>query len=136
YPPEQELKFDAVYDGVRAEAKWRAAKGDPHRHGDVNLAALYDPNTDVVAYGYAEIDSASARAAQLLVGSDDTIVIWLNDKKVHEHLADRGWSFDSDKVPVQLQKGKNRLLIKCGNHGGPWEFSVAVSGEVDRYAFL
>jgi putative membrane-bound dehydrogenase-like protein len=136
YPPEREQKFDAVYDGARAHAKWRAEKADPGKHGDVNLARLYDPSTDVVAYGYAEIDSASARSAQLLVGSDDSIVIWLNGKKVFEHLEDRGWAFDQDKVAVQLDKGKNRLLIKCGNHGGPWEFSVAVSGEADRYAFL
>jgi putative membrane-bound dehydrogenase-like protein len=136
YPPEGELKFDAVYDGAHAEAKWRTGKGDATNHGKVNLAALYQPNTNVLAYGYAEIDSASARGAQLLVGSDDSIVIWLNGKKVHEHLTDRGWSSDSDKVPVQLEKGKNRVLIKCGNRGGPWEFSVAVSGEVDRYAFL
>ena len=30
----------------------------------------------------------------------------------------------------------NKLLIRCGNSGGPWEFSVAVAGEADRYAFL
>jgi putative membrane-bound dehydrogenase-like protein len=136
YPPEQEQKFDAVYDGAHAEAKWRTARGEAHNHGKVNLLALFKPNTDVVAYGYAEIDSASARAGTLLVGSDDSIVIWLNGKKVHEHLTDRGWNFDADKVSVPLEKGKNRLLIKCGNHGGPWEFSVGVSGEADRYAFL
>src|SRR5581483_5458875 len=51
-------------------------------------------------------------------------------------LGDRGWNFDQDKILVQLEKGKNRLLIKCGNHGGPWEFSVAVSAAADRYAFL
>jgi putative heme-binding domain-containing protein len=28
------------------------------------------------------------------------------------------------------------MLIKCGNHSGPWEYSVAVSEESDRYAFL
>src|SRR5262249_53446798 len=39
-------------------------------------------------------------------------------------------------VDVKLTKGANRLLVKCGNFGGPWEFSVAVSGDVERYAFL
>ena len=54
-------------------------------NGKVNLAALYAPNTNVVAYGYAEIDAPVARAATLLVGSDDSIVIWLNGKKVVEY---------------------------------------------------
>ncbi|HKB40950.1 MAG TPA: c-type cytochrome, partial [Gemmataceae bacterium] len=68
--------------------------------------------------------------------SDDTITVWLNGQKVHEHTGDRGWGPEQDKVNVKLEKGKNALLIKCGNSGGPWDFSVAVSAEVDRYAFL
>ena len=28
------------------------------------------------------------------------------------------------------------MLIRCGNSAGPWEFSVAVTGEADQYAFL
>jgi putative heme-binding domain-containing protein len=55
---------------------------------------------------------------------------------VFEFGGDRGWSPDQDKVSVHLEKGKNRLLIKCGNSGGPWDFSVAVTAEADRDAFL
>jgi putative heme-binding domain-containing protein len=137
YPPETEQQFDAAYEGAeKKQVKWREQTGDAKLHGKVNLARLYQPNTDVVAYGYAEVESASARDAQLRIGSDDTIVVWLNGKKVHEFLGDRGWNHDQDRVEVKLEKGKNTLLIKCGNHAGPWEFSVAVSGEADRYAFL
>jgi putative membrane-bound dehydrogenase-like protein len=137
YPPETEQQFDAAYEGAeKKEVKWREQTGDAKLHGKVNLARLYQPNTDVVAYGYAEVESASARDAQLLIGSDDSIVVWLNGKKVHEFLDDRGWSHDQDKVNGKLEKGKNTLLIKCGNHTGPWEFSVAVSGEEEKFSFL
>ena len=34
------------------------------------------------------------------------------------------------------KKGVNKLLIRCSNSAGPWEFSVAVAGETDQYAFL
>jgi putative heme-binding domain-containing protein len=136
YPPETEQKFDAVYKGAAGEVRWRTVKADASQHGRLNLAALLSPTQQVEAYGFAEIDSMAARDATLLLGSDDTITVWLNGKVVHEQLGDRGWSYNQDKVNVHLEKGRNRLLVKCGNSGGPWEFSVAVSAEADRHAFL
>jgi putative heme-binding domain-containing protein len=137
HPPETELKFDTRYQGAGKEVAWRPdQKGDAKNHGKVNLDSRFAPNVDVVAYGYAEIESAAARDAELLIGSDDTMTIWLNGKKVFEFGGNRGWQYDSDKAKVRLEKGKNALLIKCGNRGGPWEYSVALSGDAEKYAFL
>ncbi|HEY7313323.1 MAG TPA: HEAT repeat domain-containing protein [Gemmataceae bacterium] len=136
HPPQTEQKFDSVYKGAEKDVKWQTIQADAKQHGRVNLEARLRPNQQVVAYAYAEIDAATARDAALLIGSDDTITVWLNGKKVHDFQSDRGWNYNQDKVAVHLEKGKNRLLIACGNSGGPWDFSVAISGEVDRYAFL
>jgi putative heme-binding domain-containing protein len=136
HPPQTEQKFDAVYKGADKEVKWQTITADAKQHGRVNLVTRLRPNQQVVAYAYAEIESATARDATLLVGSDDTITIWLNGEKVHDFQGDRGWSYNQEKVNVHLEKDRNRLLIACGNSGGPWDFSVAVSAEVDRYAFL
>jgi putative membrane-bound dehydrogenase-like protein len=136
HPPQTELKFDAAYKGAEKEVKWREIKGDVRQHGRVNLAALLSPSEQVVAYAYAEIDAPAARDATIVAGSDDTITIWLNGKKVHDHQGDRGWTANQDRINVKLEKGKNALLIQCGNSGGPWEFNVAVSAATDRYAFL
>jgi putative heme-binding domain-containing protein len=136
HPPQGEQKFDAVYKGAEKDVKWQTIQADAKQHGRVNLEARLRPNQQVVAYAYTEIASTTARDATLLCGSDDTLTIWLNGKKAHDHLNDRGWNYNQDKVNVHLEKGKNRLLIECGNSGGPWDFSVAVSGEADRYAFL
>jgi putative membrane-bound dehydrogenase-like protein len=136
YPPQKEQKFDAVYQGADKEVKWRQVRADAGQNGRVNLYKLLTPNQQVVAYAYAEVESATARDAVLQVGSDDTITIWLGGKKVHDHQGDRGWAYNQDRVHVKLEKGANRLLIQCGNSGGPWDFSVAVSAETDRYAFL
>jgi putative membrane-bound dehydrogenase-like protein len=135
-PAEMEQKFNAVYTSFDKPVKWTNHRADAKQHGLVNLERLFAPTTDVVAYGYAEVTSAADRQTELLVGSDDTITIWVNGQKVHETHGDRGWNYDADKVPVHLQKGINKLLIRCGNSAGPWEFSVAVAGETDQYAFL
>src|SRR5262249_28156655 len=126
HPPEKELKADAVYKGVGKEVRWRAKKGDARLHGKVNLGALFFPNEGVVAYGWAEVESARERDAELLLGSDDTLTVWLNGKRVFAFAGDRGWAHDQDRVKVRLKKGQNTLLVQCGNGSGPWEFSVAV----------
>jgi putative membrane-bound dehydrogenase-like protein len=137
HPPETELKFDAKYEGAGKQVAWRLKqKGDAKNHGRVNLAALFSPTDDVVVYGYTEIEAATARDAELLVGSDDTMTIWVNGKQVFHFGGNRGWSYNADKVKIHLDQGKNTLLIKCGNASGPWEFSVAVTGDVEKYAFL
>jgi putative membrane-bound dehydrogenase-like protein len=136
HPPEQEQRFDAAYPGAEQEVRWQPGDADAKQYGRVNLFARFNPNQQVEAYGFAEIESTAARDATLQVGSDDTITIWLNGVKVHEHLDDRGWAHDQDRVHVKLHAGKNRLLVKCSNSGGPWDFSVAVTAEVDRYDFL
>jgi putative heme-binding domain-containing protein len=136
YPPEKEQKFNATYKGVGGDVKWQTRKADLKNHGKVDLFKMFTPNTEVSAYGYAEINSDSDRDARLLIGSDDSIVVWLNGEKVHEFTGSRGWKFDADNVKVRLKKGQNTLLIRCGNKSGPWEFSVGVSGETSQYAFL
>jgi putative heme-binding domain-containing protein len=136
YPPERERKFNASYVGSDQNVRWQAIRADAGQHGRVNLVERFNPNSNVVVYGYAEVESATDRNTEILIGSDDSIIVWLNGQKVHEYPGDRAWAHDQDKVTAKLQKGKNRLLIKCGNHSGPWDFSVAVSADAGRYAFL
>ncbi len=135
YPPETEQKFDAVYREGGKRQRWRNATADP-KTGHLNLAALVAPAENVCAYAYAEIVADSGRDAKLRLGSDDTLTVWLNGTKVYEFNESRGWGPDQATVPVKLVQGTNRLLIKCGNFGGPWEFSMAVSGDSGKYAFL
>ena len=71
----------------------------------------------------------------MAVGSDDTLTVWLNGKEVYKFSGNRGYSPDSAHFDVELKKGKNLFMVKCGNGGGPWAFSVAVTGMAD-YAFL
>ena len=126
-----------MYEGSGKKVKWLAnQKADLNNHGRVNLAGMFNPTDNVVAYGYAEIDSAEERDAGLLIGSDDTIKVWLNGKVVHAFGGNRGWEYNSDKVQVHLQKGTNKILIRCGNTSGPWDFSLAVSGDGGKYGFL
>jgi serine/threonine protein kinase len=137
HPPEKEVKLDAAYPGAGQQVKWvPGVKGDPNQYGRVRLHTLLNPRVNVVAYGFAEITSASDRDADLLLGSDDTIAVWVNGKQVFAFNSARSWKHDQNRVKVRLKKGKNAILVRCGNVQGDWEFSVSVSDDAARYAFL
>ena len=71
----------------------------------------------------------------MAVGSDDTLTVWLNGKEVYQFSDRRGFEHEQARFDVTLRKGTNRVLIRCGNRGGPWQFAVAVTAPAD-FAFL
>ncbi len=119
-------------DGATLEWKPIAAQGED---GMVDLAKFYGGKGDCSAFGTAVLESPVARPAQMAVGSDDTLTVWLNGKEVYKFGGNRGYDPDVARFDVELKKGKNLLMIQCGNGGGPWQFSVAVTGLAD-HAFL
>ena len=104
-------------------------------HGVVDLAKFYDGKGDCSAFAVAVLESPIARPAQVGVGSDDTLSVWVNGKELYKFNGNRGYAPDVARFDVDLKKGKNLFMVKCGNGGGPWEFSVAVTGMAD-HAFL
>jgi putative heme-binding domain-containing protein len=113
---------------------WKPIPND-RETGAVDLAKFYGGKGDCSAFGTAELESPTARPAQMAVGSDDTLTVWLNGKQVYKFGGNRGYDPEVARFDVELRKGKNVLLIQCGNGGGPWIYSVAVTGLAD-FAFL
>lgn len=116
------------------KVQWMEQTTD-HLAGMVDLAKPYGGETDQFAFGVANLTSGEARKAQMVVGSDDSLTVWLNGVKVYSFNDSRGYQADSSSVEISLKAGENRFIIKCGNNGGPWQFSVGVN-EIGDYAFL
>jgi len=85
--------------------------------------------TDGVAHNLPAPDSASTYLFRTITvkvdttvtvgfGSDDGIEVWLNNKKLHSHKANRGVSPNEDKVSLALVAGENRMLVKIFNGSG------------------
>jgi len=96
------------------------------KRGMVNLAEVCGRHEWCVAYGYAEIESIHARETTLAVGSDDGIAIWLNGKLVHTNEIRRSFNPASDSVPVRLNAGINKILVKVDNYVAGWGFGVTI----------
>ena len=133
--PAAEIDFSKPLVGRKgAKAEWKTEKTE-HGDGMVDLAKLLGPEGEVYAIAVADVTSESARKSKLVVGSDDTMTVWLNGAQVYDYKSDRGWQADADSIEVTLKAGANRVIVKCGNTGGPWQFSAGLT-EPGEYAFL
>ncbi len=78
--------------------------------------ALNQKNTDdMAAYALVYVRSPKEQPGKMLLGSDDTITVWLNGKLVHDNPMLRTGKEDQDEVPVIWPQGWNTVLIKVGN---------------------
>ena len=65
--------------------------------------------------------------AQIYLGSNCGITIWINDKQVHSNSVEGRLTLDRDTLEVHLKAGVNRCLIKLSQRFGPWEFALRMT---------
>jgi hypothetical protein len=99
----------------------------PDPRGAVNLEEVVGRLDNVGAYAYAEVTSPEDKRVSLKIGSDDSVVVWLNGKKAHAIEASRGLTVDQDNVNTRLVSGKNTILVKCLNGGAQWAFCLRIT---------
>lgn len=121
FPPEQEGQ----------SATWRlvSAGTNEERPGLVELekdAALSGDNR--VAYLRTRVWSPKEQKAQIELGSDDGVKVWLNGQVVHANNAVRATTPGEDKAPVTLKEGWNPLMVKLTQGGGQWSLMVRFRG--------
>jgi hypothetical protein len=126
YPPETEIAPDKEYPGKEGRVVgWK--KFDADSAGMMRLAELFQPNEQVIVYGLAYVYSPRSLKTHLLLGSDDGVRVWLNNALVHSNPAYRGAYPDQDKVPVTLNPGWNKILIKVLQGAGGWGFYLRIA---------
>ncbi|MDE0481797.1 MAG: leucine-rich repeat domain-containing protein [Candidatus Poribacteria bacterium] len=73
-----------------------------------------------VAYGSIQLDSPKQQETTMLVGSDDSVKVWLNGTVVHTNAVHRGSDGYQDVFAVTLKQGINVLLVAVYEGGGGW----------------
>ncbi|MDE0086604.1 MAG: SpoIIE family protein phosphatase, partial [Candidatus Poribacteria bacterium] len=81
---------------------------------------------EAVCYAFCLLESDQGGDGELLVGSDDGVVVFLNGQRVHTHPVRRAIVVDQDRVPVSLRPGKNRCLMKISNGAQDWALTTRV----------
>jgi hypothetical protein len=94
--------------------------------GAVRLDDLVSPSDAAVAYAYAELQVDTEQDVAFEVASDDGCILWLNGKKVYEHLETRSWGTPPDTVKAHLAAGVTKLLLKACEGSGTWAFRLRI----------
>ncbi len=132
YPPEKELKFDASYEGKVKPAKW-AEFTSTDEYGKIDFNKPFGMEKSVVGYAATDFFSTEDRAAEIRIGCKNGWKVWLNGELLFARDEyHRGAKLDQYKLPCQLKKGKNTLLVKCCQNEQTeqwtteWEFQLRV----------
>jgi putative membrane-bound dehydrogenase-like protein len=125
----QTLDFARKHPGASgADVAWIDHRAEP-KDGFVDLEKLLSKSSEVSAYAAAEVRSASDREADIAIGSDDSVAVWVNGELAHEFKGNRAWSADEDRFRVKLRSGANPILLLVGNSTGGWSFNAKISGD-------
>ncbi|MBP7933937.1 MAG: hypothetical protein KA354_04740 [Phycisphaerae bacterium] len=118
--------FDTVFEPEKADskAKWKAL---PAPARDAQGRCDLGGEQNCVGYVKTTIVSDKDQDAQLVMGSDDGLKVFLNGKVVHAVNVIRAFPAELDKASIKLRKGDNSLLLKITQGGGEWQFSCAVT---------
>jgi hypothetical protein len=112
------------YAGVEQRpVRWTLAKTPANGRMDMYQ---YDPYEMVVVYALTYVYSPTDQTLPFLLGSDDGVKLFLNGKEIHRVLMTRVARPDQDRVPLELKKGWNALLLKIENNYGGDNFYARV----------
>jgi len=134
--------FDSAFGPEQAGAAvaWQTIALGTAKPGHLNLAQAFGSHNHCAGYLRTVVHSGKTQELDLLVGSDDSVKVWLNGKLVHAHHVGRAVVVDQDKVRVTLNEGANTLLLKVVQFSGDWgavvRFRKADGQAVDNLRFV
>lgn len=82
------------------------------------------------AYLFTVLDSPVPQKAEIQVGIDDSFTMWLNGKQIGKSGKPEKFAHDKYRLPLNLKKGANRLLILASNDKDSFGLSVRLAGLV------
>lgn len=132
YPPEAKIDLTATYTGKRRKVSWKKCSSARALNalGYLDLhKALGKNEWWAVAYALTYVNSLQKRRAQFWVGSDDSMTIWLNGKKVFAKDGMETALRNEEVIPVTLARGKSEILLKVCQRKEDWGFFFRITDQ-------
>ena len=121
YPPEQEVNFDAAYEGKGGlPVRWQTVR--PRDNGYLDFLPLVSDVRDSVAYALIYVHCPTAGPRSIYLGSDDGGKLWVNDEFVWGENAGRAAERGDDRPMAVFRAGWNKILVKVTQTRGEWGF--------------
>lgn len=120
----QQKAFDAseVFAYEDREYRWQH-RGDIRQIDIASLPVIADRLSAL--FIHQTITAPSPQKAELLIGTDDGVVVFLNDKQIGSSRGQKALVPLRNSYPLDLKQGVNEVLIKVVNHSNESELSYA-----------
>ena len=92
----------------------------------VDLVDAVGYHENSIAYAFCTLQSNIAGEAQIHLGSDDGIAVWINGTQVHRNPVNRPLLPDEDVLKTDLKSGANHCLVKVSQLDDSWCFAMRV----------
>lgn len=113
------LDLKATYKGVDEKTiRWREV--ETRQSGLLDLRANIGMNTGVVGYAVTYVYAPKAMDTTMLLGSDETVTVWLNGTEVHRKQVYRRIRRDADAIPCKLRAGWTEVLCSVEQNSWTW----------------
>jgi hypothetical protein len=129
FPPEWDLSSDTQFRSEAGVVRWVELQADHQAaHDGIDFEALWGQRDHAAGYAMARVRSRTAREAELRIGADDTITVWLNGRQIFAKEVYRLADWDQEVVPITLNPGDNTLVFKIAQDRNPWRLLPHLSG--------
>ena len=95
----------------------------------IDLLSYYDDPSNVVSYAFSYFNAPQAQSAELWIGSDEGMWVYLNGELVHNFSSIA--SFDdgvlvTDIIDIDINEGENTLLVKTIHKYKDYSFTLNI----------
>lgn len=113
FPPEQEYNPAKTYSGKNGVPAYWFKIGEVRSDKWIDFTRYFD-RTEAVYYANSFVYSDKEQQVQIRIGTSGSLRFFLNDQLVTDVFDENNNDADTYMSETTLQKGWNRLLVKCG----------------------
>ncbi len=96
-------------------------------HDDrIDLDTYYGDPVNCVIYAYTEFTAPKSQTAELWVGSGEDVKVWINNAEDYAYKGVRRHRLPNDRKKIQIEEGRNTLLVQAKQTRGGFDFSVNI----------
>jgi uncharacterized protein (DUF362 family) len=93
----------------------------------INLEDYFNTTDDVVGYTFSYFDAPKEQTAELWIGCDEAMKVFLNGEVVYSFAGIQTFNgYFTDRISVQIKSGENRLLVKTLQKYGNYTFTLNI----------
>jgi uncharacterized protein (DUF362 family) len=95
----------------------------------IDLLSYFDSKNNIVSYAFSYFDAPKTQTAELWIGSDEAMWIYINEELVYDFSSITSFNDGTlltDIVDINIKEGENRLLVKTLQKFGDYSFTLNI----------